>query len=353
MLRWITLLLAVAGLSLGVYVVSTARHEAPRAPLAAPPSINPFADGIAASGLVEGLSRNVRVAAVEGGVVVGVDAEVGQRVRAGDPLFRVDARPLEAELLRAAAAHAAAVAELERLRSLPRPEEVSPLEAAVNAAAAELADWEDQWKQTQQAFELAAGSPYEVRRRWFAMQAAREHLARSRAQLDLLKAGAWEQDLRVAQARVAAAEADVRAVELLIDRRTVRSPIDATVLKRNVEPGEFAPASDASPAFVLADLSRLRVRARVDEEDLPGLAPGRRGVARVRGAAELSVPLRMVRIEPLAVSKVDLTGASTERVDTRVVEVIFEVEGEPPVTLYPGQMVDVFIEGPGAAAPRG
>jgi hypothetical protein len=52
-----------------------------------------------------------------------------------------------------------------------------------------------------------------------------------------------------------------------------------------------------------------------------------------------------VRFEPLVVPKRSLTGDATERVDTRVLRVIYEVVGTPSVPLFVGQQMDVFIEG--------
>ncbi len=83
------------------------------------------------------------------------------------------------------------------------------------------------------------------------------------------------------------------------------------------------------------------------------------GGSAVSGDFALTIPLAMVRIEPLAIPKTQLSGATNERVDTRVVEVIFEVQGSPKVTLFPGQLVDVFIDVPEnleeliGATPRG
>ena len=55
-------------------------------------------------------------------------------------------------------------------------------------------------------------------------------------------------------------------------------------------------------------------------------------------------PLTFVRVEPYVVPKKALTGANTERVDTRVIEVIFEITGTTTFRLFPGQVVDVYIE---------
>jgi HlyD family secretion protein len=351
MIKWITIALAIAGLSLGVYTVATARHDPPKAPLAGAPSINPYEHGIAATGLVEPAGRSIQVAAPEGGIVARVLVQVGDMVAAGDPLFELDARPLQADLLRARADVQTARAQLQRLEASPRKEDLPPLEAAVRAAEAELADWTDQYERYTQAISQGAGADVEAKRRWFAVEGARARLEEARARLDLAKAGAWSEDLEVARASLASAEASVGAIQLLIERRTVRAPSAGTVLKRSIEPGQFAPAEPRTAAVVLGDLSQLHVRARVDEEDLPVLREGAAGTARVRGPQAVTFPLEMVRIEPLAQPKTDLSGATTERVDTRILEVVFRVSKPPGVPLYPGQLVDVFIDGTPPPAP--
>jgi len=51
------------------------------------------------------------------------------------------------------------------------------------------------------------------------------------------------------------------------------------------------------------------------------------------------------RIEPYIVPKRSLTGDNRERVDTRVLQVIYRFE-RPSFPLYVGQQVDVYIERP-------
>jgi hypothetical protein len=67
-------------------------------------------------------------------------------------------------------------------------------------------------------------------------------------------------------------------------------------------------------------------------------------MARTRGAFDELIPLTMLRIEPLAIPKRQLTGIPSEQVDTRVVEIIFQVQPGRKVPLYPGQLVDVYIQ---------
>ena len=66
-------------------------------------------------------------------------------------------------------------------------------------------------------------------------------------------------------------------------------------------------------------------------------------MAYVKGETKNAIPLRFTRIEPYVIPKKSLTGASTERVDTRVLQVIYQLD-PPKRPLYVGQQVDVYIE---------
>jgi len=148
-----------------------------------------------------------------------------------------------------------------------------------------------------------------------------------------------------ARANIAAAEAQLDAVGVEIERSLVRAPLDAEVLQVKVRPGEFAPAAVTSTPLVLLGQSKpLHVRVDVDEHEGWRVRPGADATGHVRGNAELTTPLRFVRIEPFVVPKRSLTGDSTERVDTRVLQVIYRVERDD-LPLFVGQQLDVFIDG--------
>lgn len=343
MLKWLTIILAAIGLAVGVYTVATNDPKVSRPPPARPPSVNPFERGIAASGMIEAASRNIEIAPPDAGLVTDVFVQVNDRVTKGQPLFQLDDRLLMAELVGAEAARKLAAANLNVLEAAPRKEDIPPLRAAVDAAKAAVADAEDQHARVTQAIDRNAASPDERARKQFLLDRARANLAAAQAELDRALAGAWKPQLAVSEAAVAQADAEIDALKIRKDRMTVRSPIDGVVLKRNIEPGAYARTSGQA-AMVVGDLSTLRVRAQVDEEDTSLLAPGAHAMARLRGAVVAELPLRMLRIEPLASPKMSITGDQRERVDTRVVEVVLEVEDAKGHALYPGQMVDVFIE---------
>lgn len=350
MYKRVTILLAVVGLVFAIWVVATAKQPIPAPDPSYPPSVNPFGRGIVALGLVESASRDIAIAAPEPGRVQAVHVTVGQVVKAGDPLFTLDTMALEADMLRAVAQRNAAAAELDRQRNWPRTEDLPPLRAAVSEAKSRLDDAADRLRTLEAAAEQQAANMDEVSRQRFAVSVLRNALNQDQANLDRLLAGPWKADVVVAEANLHSAEAEVASIQKRIDRLTVRSPIDATVLKRDIEPGEFTQSTGsgggigAIPPLVIGDLRTMHVRAQVDEEDAPLLKLNAPAKVRIRGPYRTELNLRMLRIEPLARAKQQITNAATELVDTRVIDVLFEVEPQSGITLYSGQIVDVYID---------
>jgi len=80
----------------------------------------------------------------------------------------------------------------------------------------------------------------------------------------------------------------------------------------------------------------------VDERDIPRFRPGSPAKAYPRGETSCELALRFVRVEPLVLPKKALTGDNTERVDTRVLQVIYAVESAND-RIYIGQQLDIFI----------
>ncbi len=343
LVRWTTITLSAIGLTVGVAAVLGGRQEPPEPPLARRASINPYLRGVAALGILEAQGRNIAASAPEPGLVTDVFVDVGDTLAADAPLFKLDSRTLESELIRARAAVDVARAELQRAKDLPRPEDIPPLEASVAVAEAVLADREEQLALNEDALRRGGATSREVSLSRYNRDAAAAELARARAELAKAKAGAWAPDLAIRQAELDRTQAEVSALEARIARLTVRAPKAVTVLSRDIEPGEYAVADPNRPAMIIGDLSTLHVRAQVDEEDIALVREGAQAMARTRGAIVQDIGLEIIRIEPFARRKVDITGANAERVDTRVIDVVFRVVDKPSTPLFPGQAVDVFI----------
>ena len=163
--------------------------------------------------------------------------------------------------------------------------------------------------------------------------------------MGLLKAGAWAPDIAVAKSEVAQAEAQVKMVETNIDRLTMRAPIAGLILQNKVRLGQYAQCGPLSePLMILGSVTPLHVRVDVDEHDAWRVRGEVPAVASPRGNGSTRIPLEFVRFEPYVIPKKSLTGDSTERVDTRVLQVIYRIrEAEP--SIYVGQQMDVYIDG--------
>src|SRR5215510_12238049 len=183
----------------------------------------------------------------------------------------------------------------------------------------------------------------DLQRRRLAAKAASAKLDEAKAALSLLKSGSWEPDLKIARAEVAQAEAQVNRLQTDIERLTVRAAIRGEILQLNVRAGEYAQSGPLSkPLIVMGETRRLHVRTDVDENEAWRVSATAPAQAVERGNSGLKVQLEFVRFEPYVVPKKSLTGDTTERVDTRVLQVIYRFKDQN-VRFRVGQQMDVFI----------
>ena len=293
--RKISFWLALAGLVSTATLVLSFRTQlnqpAPPPPVA--PSSKPFSHGgIGASGIVEALRENTAIGVPVSGLVTRVFVAQWDHVETGAPLLQLDDRELRSQLLVRA--------------------------AEVEVVEAQLASLHTQFARAEKL--TAAG----------AAPAENEETLRD--------------TLVVAQAQLAAARAGVAQTHLLLDRLTVRAPGAGTILQVNNREGEFIVSGAATPPLVLGDLSRLQVRADVDEQIAPRVKAGRPAMGYLKGDSAHPIPLTFVRIEPFVIPKKSLTGASIERVDTRVLQIIYQFTPKTERAVYVGQQLDVFID---------
>jgi multidrug resistance efflux pump len=229
---------------------------------------------------------------------------------------------------------------------MPRPEEIPPAEARVVEAEAQVADAKAQLELYDAVADKRAVSQDELNRRRYAVKIAEARLVQSRSSLDLLKAGSWKPETEIARSQVASAEAQLASIRTNIERLTTRAPVDGEVLQVKIRKGEYAPAGVLlQPLILLGNTQWLHVRVDVDENDAWRIRGGAAATAFVRGNRDLKTDLEFVRVEPYVIPKRSLTGDSTERVDTRVLQLIYRFHRNS-LPVYTGQQMDVFIEAP-------
>ena len=297
--------LALAGVGFAAWVLIGANKTEPMpTPISEPPR-SPYEQTVAASGIIEAVNENVRIAPPVAGLIIKMFVTVGDQVAEQAPLFQLDDRDLRAQLLSREAA-------------------IPPLQSQIDEQKYRIGDIDTQLRRLKSIHDERAVSDDDLKRTWYALEMAKRSLQRFDANLKL-----------------AIAQRD--EIALLLERLTVRAPRKGTILQVNVRAGEYATAGSSEPLMLLGETQQLQVRADVDEVNAPMVAPQAAGVASLKSMAGTRIPLTFVRIEPYVIPKKSLTGENIERVDTRVLQIIYRFE-RPPFPVYAGQQVDVFIE---------
>jgi multidrug resistance efflux pump len=335
----------LAAVALVFATVNVMKAQQPDPPVKPPvtPASAPFANTVAGAGMIEPSSETISIGTPLPGVVAEVSVKVGVRVQKGDLLFRVDDRQFEAERRFRKAMVAAAEVALAKFRQMPRPEEKPGSEARVREAEANWKQAADKAERDRSLIGRGAVPLEESVRTWQLAEAAKATVERTRAEHAMLLAGAWSADIEIQLAAVEQARAQLRQVEVELERLRVTAPIDGEILQVNVRAGEFVGASPGQGLVLLGETNPLHVRIDIDEHDIPRFKPGLPAIATVRGSTDERIALRFQRIEPYVIPKKSLTGDNTERVDTRVLQVIYVVE-KSPRPLFVGQQIDASID---------
>jgi HlyD family secretion protein len=347
----IGLLLAV----ISAYIFS----QKPRAqPPLFTPAANPYAHGIYSNGIIESdqaQGENINIYPEVAGPITRILVAEGQRVHTGDALLTIDDSVQRATAEQQRAQAEAAHAMLRELRAEPRRENLDVSAAQVDNARATLKNARDQRDKQQRSYEM---DPRSVSKEALDNAINAENIAAANLkvverQYALTKAGAWIYDIQNAERTYAALQKASQSSSALLAKYTIRAPADGVVLAVKSSVGSYVSSQGAydsytqgfGPLLVMGLPQRhLQVRAYVDEilvHELPEPAQIKAEMF-IRGTNE-HVPLTFVRIQPYISPKIELSDARQERVDLRVLPIIFRFENPRGLNLYPGQLVDVYV----------
>jgi HlyD family secretion protein len=299
----IMLVLAILGLLVAISLVVRQSQSVPEATcMIAPPPVSTFHTQVAGTGIIEAIEENRELGVYFTGVVKELFVKVGDVVKAGQPLLKLDDTVAEAELEVARKQVAVKEAELKKNQA-----ELARIEAVKDPRAISLDILDDKRK-----------------------------------------------DVLIAMCNLELAVAELKREEITLEKYTILSPQDGIVYKIDVRPGEYINNDLAqftlNPRLTVGKSSSLQVRVDVDEENAGRIQPHQQAIAYTKGLNKTKIDLEFLRIEPYVIPKRNLTGATTELVDTRVLQVIYKIKERPQdlpkLPIYIGQQVDVYIEAP-------
>lgn len=342
--------LAILGVGYAIYYSLYARDALPAAdarPSISAPGSAPEAGGrLAGAGIVEPAERTVKVAPEVQGVVkrvIGQD-RVGGLVKKGEILLELDGTEYEALLNVQKAQLESAKADLQRKEKAPRAEDLPPLEAKVLEAENSYKEKSRRYERAKPLIEKKTMSQEEVEDRYFAYKLAEAQLKLAQADLERMKKGTWAEDLNVAKAAVKLAEAQVAQAQTKLDQLVVTCESDLTLLNVDVRPQEFV-GLPPKVIMELGDTKNMNVRVYIDEHDASRFRPGAKAIGNLQVGRQLvEIPLLYVRHEPIIIPKPTLTGEQTERVDVRVLQLVYKFANEQDqAKVFVGQQLDVYI----------
>jgi HlyD family secretion protein len=355
----ILLILAGAGILAGLISAHIYGIEKKALSPAFPPASNPYAKGIYSEGIIESYQKsgaNINIFPEVTGVVARILISEGQTVHKGAPLIEIDDSVQRATVEQQKYQAEAALALLEQLRAQPRMENLRIAIANVSLASASLKNAQDQYDKQRKSYEI---NPKSVSKDVLDTSENEVKIAKAALEVanrgyELTKAGAWIYDIKNQEKQYIALSKAFISSKALLAKYVLRAPMDGMVMSLGAtavgsyvsQQGVYDTYTQGfAPVLVMGSSPvQLEVRCYIDEilvHRLPRTSQMRAQMF-IRGT-NISIPLKYLRVEPYVTPKIELSNQRTERVDVRVLPVIFGFEKPGDVNLYPGQLVDVYV----------
>jgi ABC exporter DevB family membrane fusion protein len=359
MQRLLLLLVAAAMVAAGIWWMGRAPGEKARQPAtrgetsapapvpAAPANVDGKAAWVAAPGRVEPISEEMRLGFDLAGKIREVLVEEGDRVKQGQVLARLAADELPARVDAAEQALAASEAAFAKVVAGARDMERKEARAAVDEAKAVLDVAKVENERRRRLLSREVLSKEEADRAEREYKVATERLDAARQRFRLVDDPTREEDVKRALAEVGQARARLEEARALAEKGVIRSPIDGVVLRKHRRAGEMVSVSFDTPVVTVGDVSRLRVRADVDERDIDKVAVGQKAILMAEAYGDKRFLGHVSRVAGILGKKNIRTDDPAEKNDTRILETLVDVDD--PAELPVGLRMDVFIiTAPGA-----
>lgn len=288
---------------------------------------------VVAPGRVEGASDVIDLGFEQSGRIVALPVNEGDRVTRGQVVARIDDRLARVRVARAEAGLAAARARRDAAFGGSRVAEIRAAEADAEMARAQSRNEASERARGERLLGAKAISPAEADRLRSGAETATARTQAAEARLALVREGTRGELQRAARADVAATEAELEETRLLLAETEIFAPTDGVVLRRRAEVGEQVSLVPPTIVLTLANIDHLQLRAEIDEEDVARVAVGQSGFARADAYADRPFPGRVVRVMRELGRKAVLNDDPRARVDTRVLEVIFQFDRNPELPL--------------------
>ncbi len=282
----------------------------------------------------------VRVAAPFAGTLVQLDVARGAQVQAGAPLYALESENETAARKEAQDRLRHAQAQLDNARKGLRPSELEALRAQLGQAQATAGFSAKDYERTADLVAKGFLSPQKLDEAKSARERDRLRVAELQAQLRTAHLGSRPDEVRSAQADVAAAQASLDQADWALRQKTVASTVSGLVTDTNFVRGEWVAAG--APVVALLPPENIKVRFFVPEARLGAVRVGQQVEIACDGCAA-KIPAHVSFVAPQAEYTPPVIYSRENRA-----KLVFLVEARPSAAdapkLHPGQPVDVTLK---------
>ncbi|OAI21129.1 hypothetical protein A1359_19865 [Methylomonas lenta] len=293
-------------------------------------------------GYVEPASEIRRLAFKHPGILGEYKIQLGQTVKAGDLLAVQQNIEERAALTVAESQLLEAKADLEKVLAGVNPYEI---EAKKNAQRVSALDAEYAHRKLDRIEQLRSNKFASEDDRDLAETNAKLKQADSRrltAESRYLTHFVRDVDKQLALAQLAVADAQLQSAKQRLAETYLTAPIDGTVLETILRVGESTfSVGSPEPALLLGDMTKLRVRAEIDENYALALKDGQKAIVFGRGLGDKEIPAHVSMVKKIMGKKTVFAKTATERKDIDVIQAFIEPDAEMQVPI--GLEVNVKI----------
>lgn len=288
---------------------------------------------VSANGTVEGARPEVALRPEVAGILTAINARENQTIKQGQVVAELSNEAQKAQVALARADLAIARQQLKKLeageRSQVRLRAKAEERAKAEAYRLAKADYD---RADRAGRGISAGELDGAQTRFSLAKAAWEI---AKADLALIEEGSRGEDVEAARAQVQAAEAKLQAAEAELAKTRLTAPTDGTVLQVFAEPGEMALPNSGQPVLIVADLSKRRVRAFVEEMDVDRVAAGQLATVTADGLPGKAFTGKVGVVLPRMGKRAPQSDAPNEMKDLYFREVLIDLDagGELPTNL--------------------
>jgi HlyD family secretion protein len=296
---WTGLIVLVAIAALGIAVAArgnTTKFEPSQLGKA---ELADIARSVVATGKVQPITK-VEVKSKASGIVTRLDTDINAHVKQGQVLAQLDQQEILAQV-------AAQKAQLNAAESNARAAAAAIQYDKVSAEAPDLPMYKNTYERNVAMSKQGVVSQQsldDAQQKYLFAVNTRDK-AVSQISVDTSK-------LRQAQAQVAQNEASLKQLEEQLSYTTITSPMDGTILSRDVEIGDAVSSilvlgSTATLVMTIGDITQVYVQGKVDESDIGKVYLGQAARIKVESFKEKTFLGKVTKIAPLGVEKDNVT----------------------------------------------